>query len=86
MPEQRDQAVEVLNFWFGETQPCQWFDKDTAFDDLVRQRFLSLNRRAIAGELDAWDAEPTRAVARQRHGLRWRSPGPGIEPAGGSSG
>jgi uncharacterized protein (DUF924 family) len=29
----------------------------------VRQRFLSLTRRAIAGELDAWDAEPTRDLA-----------------------
>jgi len=29
----------------------------------VRQRFLSLTRRAIAGELDAWDAEPTEALA-----------------------
>ena len=29
----------------------------------MRQRFLSLTRRAIAGELDAWDAEPTRDLA-----------------------
>jgi uncharacterized protein (DUF924 family) len=29
----------------------------------VRQRFLSLTRRAIAGELDAWDAEPTKDLA-----------------------
>ena len=63
MPGQRDQASEVLEFWFVETRPHQWFAKDPAFDDLVRQRFLSLTRRAIAGELDAWDAEPTRDLA-----------------------
>jgi len=63
MPDQRDQASEVLEFWFVETRPHQWFAKDPAFDDLVRQRFLSLTRRAIAGELDAWDAEPTRDLA-----------------------
>jgi uncharacterized protein (DUF924 family) len=63
MPGQRDQASEVLEFWFVETRPHQWFAKDPAFDDLVRQRFLSLTRRAIAGELDAWDAEPTEALA-----------------------
>ena len=63
MPDQRDQASEVLAFWFTETLPHQWFAKDRAFDDLVQQRFLRLTRRAIAGELDAWDAEPTGSLA-----------------------
>ena len=63
MPDQRDQVVEVLNFWFGETQPRQWFAKDPAFDLLLQQRFVALTRRAIAGELDAWDAEPAGALA-----------------------
>jgi uncharacterized protein (DUF924 family) len=36
----------------------------------VRQRFLSLTRRAIAGELDAWDAEPTRDLALLLHEQR----------------
>ena len=63
MPDQRDQASEVLEFWFVETRPRLWFAKDPSFDDLVQQRFLSLTRRAIAGELDAWDAEPTGALA-----------------------
>ena len=59
----RAKASEVLEFWFVETRPHQWFAKDPAFDDLVRQRFLSLTRRAISGELDAWDAEPTGTLA-----------------------
>ena len=59
MPGQRDQAGEVLAFWFSETQPRQWFAKDAAFDALVRDRFLGLTRQALAGEFDAWDAEPT---------------------------
>ena len=63
MPDQRDQASEVLEFWFVETRPHQWFAKEPAFDDLVQQRFLRLTRRAIAGDLDAWDAEPTGALA-----------------------
>ena len=63
MPGQRDQASEVLEFWFVETRPRQWFAKEPAFDDLVQQRFLRLIRRAIAGELDAWDADPTGALA-----------------------
>ena len=63
MPDQRDQASEVLAFWFTETLPHQWFAKDRAFDDLVQQRFLRLTRRAIAGELDSWSAEPSLALA-----------------------
>jgi uncharacterized protein (DUF924 family) len=63
MPGQRDQASEVLAFWFTETLPHQWFAKDRAFDQLLQQRFVALTRRAIAGELDAWEAEPTRALA-----------------------
>jgi len=63
MPGQSDQASEVIEFWFVETRPHQWFAKDPAFDQLLQQRFVALTRRAIAGELDAWDAEPTGAQA-----------------------
>ena len=63
MPGQRDQAIEVLNFWFGETQPRQWFAKDPAFDDLMQQRFVRLSRRAIAAELDAWGVDETGGLA-----------------------
>jgi uncharacterized protein (DUF924 family) len=63
MPGQRDQAGEVLEFWFVETRPRQWFAKDLAFDALLRQRFLGLSRSAIAGELGAWTAEPPSALA-----------------------
>jgi uncharacterized protein (DUF924 family) len=63
MPGQRDQAGEVLAFWFVEIPPRQWFAKDAAFDGLVRDRFLGLTRQALAGELDAWNTEPTGALA-----------------------
>ena len=63
MNGQREQASEVLAFWFTETLPRQWFAKDPAFDALLRQRFLALTRSAIAGELEAWSTEPTGALA-----------------------
>ncbi len=63
MPGHREQASQVLAFWFSETLPRQWFAKDLAFDALVGERFLGLTRQAIAGELDAWSAEPTGALA-----------------------
>jgi uncharacterized protein (DUF924 family) len=62
-PGQRNQAGEVLAFWFGETRPRQWFAKDAAFDALVRDRFLMLTRQALAGEFDAWSIEPPRGLA-----------------------
>jgi len=58
-----DQAGEILAFWFVETQPRQWFAKDAAFDGLVRDRFHGLTRQALAGELDAWSAAATGALA-----------------------
>lgn len=63
MPGLRDQAGEVLRFWFEETRPRQWFAKDPAFDGLVRDRFLALTRQALTGEFDAWSMESTRGLA-----------------------
>lgn len=36
----RDTKLEVLKFWFEETIPAQWFQKNDAFDTEVRERFL----------------------------------------------
>ncbi|MCK9564397.1 MAG: DUF924 domain-containing protein [Bacteroidales bacterium] len=48
---------EVLTFWFEQTEPAQWWDKDEAFDHRVAERFGDLHRRAILGELYPWRAE-----------------------------
>jgi uncharacterized protein (DUF924 family) len=61
-------AAEVIAFWFGEppaAQPRpQWFRKDAAFDDLIRQRFASTLESALAGGLREWDAHLPGALAR----------------------
>ena len=44
----------VLNFWFSEIDPKQWWTKDTEFDELVRQRFSEVHRQASCGELFTW--------------------------------
>ena len=56
-------AKAVLNFWFNDTTPSQWFNNDPAFDALVRQRFLELTNQAIAGELHPWSETPQDALA-----------------------
>ena len=63
MTGDREQADQILAFWFSETLPRQWFAKNPAFDALVGERFLGLTRQAIAGELAAWSTEPTGALA-----------------------
>jgi uncharacterized protein (DUF924 family) len=56
-------AKGVLNFWFNDTRPSQWFSKDLDFDSLLRQRFLDLTHQAIAGELGPWSESPQDALA-----------------------
>ena len=45
---------EILKFWFEDTEPKQQFSKDADFDELIRQKFLSVYWQVVRGELDAW--------------------------------
>jgi uncharacterized protein (DUF924 family) len=54
-------AAAVLDFWFlpagtlGHNHPrTEWFRKDAAFDDAIRQRFGALVDEALAGRLPDW--------------------------------
>jgi uncharacterized protein (DUF924 family) len=38
-----DWATKVLHFWFREISREQWFKRDTAFDEQIRARFLSVH-------------------------------------------
>jgi uncharacterized protein (DUF924 family) len=49
------QAQEVLAFWFrGAESRKEWFEKNAAFDEQIRSRFLPLWEHALAGKLSAW--------------------------------
>ncbi len=41
--------TEVLKFWFQEIEAKLWFAIDKDFDDLIRQRFLTVMQQAVAG-------------------------------------
>jgi uncharacterized protein (DUF924 family) len=59
-----DQAIEaVLGFWFVENGPKQWFNKDTAFDAAIRDRFEALVVQGSKGELSHWRASVRGALA-----------------------
>ncbi len=44
----------ILDFWFAEITPKQWWIKSDDFDDLIRTRFGRVHKAAQACELFAW--------------------------------
>ncbi|MCG9623891.1 DUF924 domain-containing protein [Vibrio mediterranei] len=54
---------DVLDFWFGELTPADWFSGDEALDSLIEQRFLALHNKAALGELYTWRQSPQGRLA-----------------------
>ena len=63
LPPQKDDVDEVLRFWFEETTPKQWFEKDEAFDAEVRRRFLALHEAVAAQPNEALLKDARTALA-----------------------
>ncbi len=53
----------VLDFWFTEITPAQWWKVDAAFDAALAERFGALHAGAVQGELHAWRATPRGRLA-----------------------
>lgn len=54
---------QVIDFWFEDLDPKQWFKKDDDFDRLLEERFGELVHQASAGELWQWRREPQGRLA-----------------------
>lgn len=54
---------EVLQFWFSELAPGQWWAVDPTLDAHISQRFAALLQSAAAAELQAWRATATGRLA-----------------------
>lgn len=54
---------QILQFWFEEIQPQQWWKVDPAFDAQLQQRFGALCQQAAAGELAGWRSTPQGRLA-----------------------
>jgi len=54
--------TEVLDFWFKRDRK-DWFEKNPAFDEEIRARFLPLFQRALKNELEIWRREPASCLA-----------------------
>ncbi|KTD11427.1 DUF924 family protein [Legionella jamestowniensis] len=44
----------ILNFWFKELTPEQWWKKDAKLDETIKNQFLKIHQQAAAGELFSW--------------------------------
>ncbi len=53
----------ILQFWFDEITPAQWWDADPDFDRLIRQRFSDIHARANRCELSNWRQDPRGRLA-----------------------
>lgn len=45
---------KILEFWFEEIDPSQWWVKDEAFDEMLTDRFSEIHARAVRCELYEW--------------------------------
>lgn len=53
-----------MRFWFEQTEPDQWFEKDLTFDASVRRRFLGLHEILVSrGNNDLLLADAKTALA-----------------------
>ena len=53
----------ILDFWFDEIEPAQWWKKDASLDALITQRFLPIHQAAVRCELSAWREQPEGRLA-----------------------
>ena len=69
-PNLPDRAREVLNFWFGVPGSSEfgtareaWFVQSDAFDERIRDQFLTDYENAAIGDYDHWGESAEGALA-----------------------
>ncbi len=56
-------AADIIQFWFEDISPSQWWQKSVAFDENIEERFGSLHKQAVSGELFSWRKTPQGRLA-----------------------
>ena len=56
-------ASEILNFWFKESKPSQWFEKNITYDKLIKKKFLNYHESAVQGHYDSWQNTHSESLA-----------------------
>ncbi len=57
------QYKDVLEFWFNELEPKDWFAKNLELDEKIRERFSKLHQSASQCELNSWREIPEGRLA-----------------------
>nr|BDT27622.1 DUF924 domain-containing protein [Bacteriovorax sp. HI3] len=48
---------EIIDFWFREIKPENWFKKSDSLDLLITERYIALHASVVAGEHSSWRNE-----------------------------
>lgn len=59
----KDTKNAILQFWFDETAPQQWFQVNPEFDDTIRTRFTDIYILAADGGCDDWKTDAQGCLA-----------------------
>jgi len=53
----------ILDFWFVQTQPAQWFQVSEEFDETIKEQFEESYNLASDGVYDDWKNDADGALA-----------------------
>tara|TARA_B100002003_G_C13882381_1_gene430661 strand:- start:143 stop:688 length:546 start_codon:yes stop_codon:yes gene_type:complete len=59
----KDSKQSIVEFWFEETAPQQWFQVNPEFDQTITDRFLDTYHLAAQGHCDDWKMDPQGSLA-----------------------
>lgn len=59
----RETKNDVLNFWFDELAPQQWFQQSDEVDEMIKERFGAVHEMAVDGACDDWASDVDGALA-----------------------
>ena len=62
-PNRKVMFRSVLQFWFHEIAPAQWWKVDPEFDRMIAERFGEIHSQATRAELFEWRIEPKGRLA-----------------------
>ena len=54
---------DIIDFWFEEIEPSQWWSKDDEFDQLIKLKFSDVHDKAVRCELFEWRKFPQGRLA-----------------------
>lgn len=55
--------TDVLEFWFLQLNPSDWFKKDEILDLRMVEKFIAIHAQAVSGELFRWRDDPLGRLA-----------------------